>query len=135
MKRSGMLASGKIYEKATFAWRIYREANSWDEKLVAACIAHFVMTHSLVKLMFYLLIAVVTVTIGGVFNNSIWQFLSDLVRDVIKPLIPPQHASRVQRPWMELRVVRDALKSGHQDRGVGLRAGVLCMRPPRELPH
>jgi hypothetical protein len=95
-KRSGMLASGKIYEKATFALKIYREANSWDEKLVAACIAYFVMTHSLVKLMFYLLVVLVTVTIGGVFNNSIWQFLSDLVRYVIKPLIPPQHASHVQ---------------------------------------
>jgi hypothetical protein len=95
MRRNGLLASGKIYEKAEFAWKIYREASSADEKLVAACIAFFVMTHSLIKAIFGLLMVVVTVTIGGVFNNTVWQFLIDLVRDVVKPLIPAQHGSHV----------------------------------------
>jgi hypothetical protein len=94
MKRAGLLASGKIYEKATFSWRIYREASSKDEKLIAACIAFFVMTHSLIKSIFALLVVVVTVTIGGVFNNTIWQFLVDVIRDVVKPLIP-HPASRI----------------------------------------
>jgi hypothetical protein len=87
LRKNKMLESGRIYEKAEFAWRIYREANSPDQRLFAACIGFCVMTFSIPKSIFYLLVVLATVTIGGVFNNTVWQFLFDVVQNIVKPLV------------------------------------------------
>lgn len=88
LKRNGLLDSGKTVEKAKQAWGIYLEAQSPDQKVVASCIVFILLTHSLVRVIFSLLTILVVIAIGGALNNSIWQFLTDLIKDVVKPLIP-----------------------------------------------
>jgi hypothetical protein len=92
MRRSGMLESTKIFEKARFAWQIYLEAKTLDQKVVAAAIAFFVMTHSFAKSVFGLLFLFVTLTIGGVFNNTVWQFLVDFAKYIVHLVHSPSQS-------------------------------------------
>jgi len=80
MKRAGLLDSTKIFQKAQFAWNIYREAISVDQKLYAVCLGLHVVTYSLVASVFVVIVGVATAVIAGALNNQLWQMLPDILK-------------------------------------------------------